>query len=320
MATQIFHLDLFEMLPILFIRIQVRRVGRELLQVNISRATSLQKFSHQSAAVNWGTIPDHQQLAANPTPQVEEERDTFGARQRLRSRQRIESPFRCNPAHHRQVIARDERMQDRRLTSRRVGPDHAGQQIKTGFVYQDDVPALMTRFFLSSFQVSARHCVIFPSSRWRARSIGFCGVQSNSFKSFGTWWLWYETPNSNSITRATRAAVQTSPRKPYASAPWDKNSGSSCFCSEESFGVAPLRGRARNPLSPYSCTRRIHWLTAPFVTPKASAISSCVQPSRLSSSARHRRCSFQSTARVFLIVIPAFLSKSGRFSYQCVAQ
>lgn len=311
---------MFEMLPNLFVRIQVRRVRRKLLQMNIACATSRQKFFHQGTAVNWGTIPDHQQLAANPTPQVEEKRDALGARQRFCPRQRIESPLRRNPAHHRQVIACEKRVQDRCLPPRRVSLDNARQQIKAGFVNQNKGAAFAARFFLSSFQTSARHCTIFPSSRWRACSSGFCGVQSSSFKSFGTWWLWYETPNSVAITQATRAAVQTSPRKPYASAPWDKNSGSRCFCSGVSLGVAPFRGRACKPSSPYSCTRCIHWLMAPFVTPKASAISSCVQPSRLSSSARHRRSSFQSTARVFFVVMPAFLSRSGRFSYQCVAQ
>src|SRR2546421_12377586 len=38
-------------------------------------------------------------------------------------------------------------------------------------------------------------------------------------------------------------------------------------------------------------------------TPRASAISSCVQPARLSSNARYRRLSFQSGMRIFLVLM-----------------
>jgi len=100
------------------------------------------------------------------------------------------------------------------------------------------------------------------------------------------------------MTQATRAQVQTSPRNPYASAPRTKNSGNKAKSAFESWGAAPLWGRECKAASPPSWTAFIHLLTAILVTPGASATSACVQPSRLSSSARNRRISFQSGVRM----------------------
>lgn len=81
---------------------------------------------------------------------------------------------------------------------------------------------------------------------------------------------------------------------PYASAPWHRNSGSSCFCSAESLGTAPGNGRANKPSGPCWRAADNHWLTAPLVTPKNSAISHRRQPCWSSVQARKRRDSFQS--------------------------
>jgi hypothetical protein len=54
----------------------------------------------------------------------------------------------------------------------------------------------------------------------------------------------------------------------------------------------------------------INLLTAAFVTPSASAISSWVQPSFLSSSARKRRISFQSGLRIGLEVMFQILTQA----------
>src|SRR5215510_10661135 len=68
---------------------------------------------------------------------------------------------------------------------------------------------------------------------------------------------------------------------------WTRASSSSGV----SFGGAPVRRRECKASLPPSCTAFIHLLTAAFVTPSASASSSWVQPSFLSSSARKRRIS-----------------------------
>src|SRR2546423_2387072 len=304
-ATQVSHLDMFEMLPYAFIWVQIGRISWQLLQMDKMRSPIRQKRFDLVAAMNRRTIPHHQQLASNHPSHVTQERDALDARQWTPTSQRKELTARRNPAHHRQMIARHKRVQHWRHTTWRISSDHCGQQVEARFINKDRRLLLAPRFFFKSGQVSSRHSMIFSSSRWAARSIGFCGVQSKTFNNRETWSLWYVTENSRAITCAMRRHVQTSPRKPYASAPCDKNSGIIFSWSLVSFGVAPLCGRACKLSMPCFCTAVIHWLTATFVTPKASAISCCVQPSRLSSSARQRRISFQLGVRVLVVTIPA---------------
>src|SRR5215203_1612882 len=99
------------------------------------------------------------------------------------------------------------------------------------------------------------------------------------------------------MTVATRLAVQTSPRKPNASAPCASNPGSCARCSAVSFGSAPGRGRLFRAVTPPARPRRIHWLTAPAVTPSASAIFCWLQPFAFNAHARSRRSSRHSFAR-----------------------
>jgi len=94
----------------------------------------------------------------------------------------------------------------------------------------------------------------------------------------------------------TGAQVQSSPRNLYASAPWDKNSGSNRNSLAVSFGGLCPGGLARQAVSDLSILT-IHWLTAAFETPKASAISLCFHPCSFSSKARLRRASSQSLKR-----------------------
>jgi len=51
--------------------------------------------------------------------------------------------------------------------------------------------------------------------------------------------------------------------------------------------------RALSAASPPSLPALIHWLTAPLVTPNASAICFCGQPAWYNTQARIRRSSFQ---------------------------
>jgi hypothetical protein len=178
------------------------------------------------------------------------------------------------------------------LSAWRVGADQSRQEIKPRFVYKDNGAPFDVRLFFSSGHTSIRHCLITASSRWVARSRGICGVQSRRFNSRETCALWYEMPNPSQITIATRAQVQNSPRKPYASAPWDSSSGIICKWSDVSLTGPVGLGLARHASQPWARASATHWLTAAAETPKASAISHCFHPYYLSSSARLRRPSF----------------------------
>jgi hypothetical protein len=167
---------------------------------------------------------------------------------------------------------------------------------------------------LSSGQTVTRHSWMRASSRWRARVRGICGVQHTALSKRETWALWYETPNSWRIMAATRAQVHTSPRKPYAWAPWLKRSGSRCSCWPLSLSGPWRCGLARQGSTPGVPGVLTHWLTAASETSKAYAISRCFHPSALSSRARLRRASLQSFGRVCLpSMLPFYTPKNLSF-------
>src|SRR5215210_4005844 len=107
------------------------------------------------------------------------------------------------------------------------------------------------------------------------------------------------------MTTATLSHVHASPLKPCAWAPRTNSSGNLARWSSLRRDGAPGGGLCLKPSTPSSLARFIHWLTAPSLTPKASAICACFQPRSFSSKARKRLPSRQSLAwldNVFSIV------------------
>src|SRR5918994_2342267 len=107
------------------------------------------------------------------------------------------------------------------------------------------------------------------------------------------------------ITIATLSQVHTSPLKSCAWAPWANSSGNLARWSSLRRDGAPGGGLCLKASAPLSLARFIHWLTAPSVTPRASAICVCFQPCSFNSKARKRLPSRQLLAwldKVFSIV------------------
>ena len=100
------------------------------------------------------------------------------------------------------------------------------------------------------------------------------------------------------------------PRKPYASVPRSNSSGSLSRCSSLKRDCGPGGGLRIRSSTPSSFAVFIHWLTAPLVTPKASAISRYFQPLRLSSKVLRRRPSRQSVAWLDSLFSVRSLSRS----------
>ena len=260
--------------------------------MNLLRSTGCQVRSYVPF-MNGRAIPDHQQFARYVGQQMPEKDHTIKAGQCLITHHRVKAAVHRDPAHHRHMIAGIRPPQDWCLSARCVRSRDPRQEIKPRFVHTHNSPAFSARLFLSSGQTSMRHGSIIASSRWAARWMGICGVQRKVFNNRETWALWYETPHASQITVATRAQVQNWPRNPYASAPWDKNSGIKRRWASVSF-IGPVGlGLARHASTPCSRTCASHWLTAAGETANASAISRCFHPCCLSSNARFRRASFQ---------------------------
>ena len=93
--------------------------------------------------------------------------------------------------------------------------------------------------------------------------------------------------------------------------PCASNTGICARCSAVSFGAAPRRGRRFKASSPPSRPRRIHWLTAPAVTPNASAIFCWLHPFAFKAQARSRRSSRHSFARPVSCAIPQRTAQFG---------
>src|SRR4028119_1463958 len=70
--AQITQLHMLELLPYTLIRIQVRRVRRQLLQMK-ELSTTCREEGLYFTLVNGRTIPDHQHLAAQVPPQMLQE-------------------------------------------------------------------------------------------------------------------------------------------------------------------------------------------------------------------------------------------------------
>jgi hypothetical protein len=236
--------------------------------------------------------------------------------ERLIANHCIQLSTHCDTAHGSQVIPRLDAVQNRCLATGRIGAHQARQQIEPGFIHKNNRVAVPQRLFLSSGHTVTRHSWMRASSRWIARVMGICGVQRRVLSKRETCALWYEMPNSWRMTAATRPQVHTSPRKPYAWAPWLKRSGSKCSCWQLSLSGPWRCGLARHGSMPGAPTAVTHWLTAASETSKAYAISRCFQPSALSSRARLRRASLQSFGHACLRFMLQFY-KSQNLSFEC---
>ena len=313
-TTDVSQLHMLEVLPDSLCRIQLRRIGRQLLKVNVSGSS----ISHKPGdlfTVDRRAVPHNQQLALPLILDMLQEAHTIQTRQRSLASQRQEVAVHRNPAHHRQMSVAQERFDDRRLCSRRVGSDHSGQQVKARFINKENGQAIFARLFFNSGQTSMRQQEMAFSSRRSSLSAGSCGVHFKALSKRETCALWYETENSSRITSATRAHVQSWPRKPYASAPCDRRSGMSLLCSSANRATLCPRVLARQASRPSLCLAAIQRLTAASETPKAWAMARPVHPCSWRSKARLRRASRQSLNFVLLRLM-ALLYRAAELNFQ----
>src|ERR671917_703777 len=296
LATPVLQFHPLQIVPNPLGWVQLWRIAGKLLQVNPVSSVSSQVLLYQPAAVDGSSIPQHQQLPHNMLPQVLEEPNHILPSVGPLLDHQVQLAFWGDTAHHRQVVSAQGSTNEGGLAHWGIGPHHPRQQVEPSLVHKDQSPALLYRLFLIWGQPSSFHRWMTASFRWVARCTGFWRLQPPAFKMRPTWAGSYETPNRSRIRVATLGWVQTSPWKPKASAPWARSSSSWPRCSGERRGPGPGGGRWRKPATPSSLTRFRHWLTAPWVTPRASAISCCFQPFWCSSQARRRRPSRQLVA------------------------
>jgi len=165
-----------------FCRIQLRRIARQLLQLQALRPSVSQELFDRFSTVDRRSIPDHQQLALNLRQQMfQEDHDVHATICPLLTLGEHLSTHR-DAADRRDVLVAQRDTQNRRLANRSVGAHHAGQEREARLIYPDNGSPVGCRPFFSAGQRCAYQAAIFASSRWVARRIGFCGLQRSAFR------------------------------------------------------------------------------------------------------------------------------------------
>jgi hypothetical protein len=176
-ATQVPQLDPFELLPNALVRIQLRGIRGQALQMEPLGRSVGQELFDEMAAVNGGAIPDNDHTTGDlPQHMLQEGYHVLRIEGALLDVE-IEFSLRGDGADGREMITRPPLPQDGSLAHRGIGADDTGQGIKPRFVYEQDCLLLRLRPFLRAGQVSSRQWAIAASSRCRARRAGFCGLQ-----------------------------------------------------------------------------------------------------------------------------------------------
>src|SRR5664279_2631844 len=80
--------------------------------------------------------------------QLFQEMNAIRAVQRIVSGHRKQPTLRCHSTHYRQMVVGLEDWQDGRFSTRSIGSDDGGQEIKARFVHKNKDSMLQARFFL----------------------------------------------------------------------------------------------------------------------------------------------------------------------------
>ena len=137
LTAEIAHLDVLEMPPDAFFRIQLRRIAGEALEMDPLSRPVAQILPDGFAAVDRRAIPDDQQLARDMALQVIQEADHLGARDRRLVDLEVQPALEPDRPDHRTMIAAERVMQDRRLAPRRVAAHHRGQKIEAALIEEE---------------------------------------------------------------------------------------------------------------------------------------------------------------------------------------
>lgn len=173
-TTNILELDAFEQIPDAFLRVEFWGVSRQLLQMNPCGSTFPEIIFDWLAAMNGGSVPDHEQLASNLTREQLQEANHIGTFVGVVLVLHDDLSFGGDAAHHRKMIACQLHFQDGRLADRCIGPHKHRQEIKRRLIHKDYRPVFLRSLFFRAGHRSAFQAAMAASSRWLAFSMGFC--------------------------------------------------------------------------------------------------------------------------------------------------
>src|SRR5487761_30001 len=284
--------------PHLFHRINLRCVGRQLLQVQ-PWFESLDGFTNMVAFVHVAAVPNDDDSLRDCTHQhlqvcrrslvvvvsvwqcLEEEP------QRLPTSRR--PPIGTG---HRHLFSMPSALpQNGPLAARSPGPTNQRSHQEPTFINEDHPYTLRTRFFLSRCQSAATQAAIASSFRSRGTRSGFWHENPRTVSQRGRYRALKTILHSCRINSAIRAALQSSVANPKSVAGSDNQRRTIFSCVRVSFAGRPHGICAAKPDQPSRRKARIQRRTERASTPRKSATSSELNPSKTRCTANRRRCS-----------------------------
>lgn len=186
LTADVAEFDALEVVPDALIRVEVRGVARQRLQLDATGTAVCQEVLDGLAAMDGRAVPDDQQLAGDVAEQMLEEAHDIRALERPLLHQHEQSIVRGDGTDDREMIATQWEREDRRLPAWGVGADRAREQVEARFIDPDDRPPLPVGPLFRAGHRSVSHASIAASLRWLARSIGFWTLQPAARRSLPT--------------------------------------------------------------------------------------------------------------------------------------
>ena len=173
-STKVLEFASLEQIPHPFLWVQLRSIARQSLQMDAFGTPLRQKILDRLTAVDGSPIPDNQQVARDlAQEQLQETHDIWplvGGTLDMHDQAYIHG----EATNGREMITGQFDLQQRRLSDWSIGPHRHWEQLKSRLVYKDDGALFRCGLFFSSTERCARHSLMAASSRWLARSTGFC--------------------------------------------------------------------------------------------------------------------------------------------------
>jgi hypothetical protein len=189
-ATHIAEFDALEVLPEALTRIEFRGISREAFRLDAWRGAVGEEVLDDTTAMNGCPIPNEHEPAWHLTQEALQKRDDVFRGHGAVLTVKIQLPLWGDRADGREMVTGPPLAHDRGLARRGVGADDTGQGIKARSVDEEDGLLLGLRPFVRAGHLSPRQRVMAPSSRWRARRAGFCGLRHSALRKrpTGTGW------------------------------------------------------------------------------------------------------------------------------------
>src|ERR671918_758765 len=143
LTDDILQLHSLQVIPDSLIRVQLRSVGRQLLQVDSLPGRAGQKSFDLMAAMDGVAIPDDQQLHRDVGGQVLEEAGRILAPEGTVLHSGVQPAMGGNATNHREMVPAEGCPEHRSPALGSIGLDHQGQQVAAALVYEDDGPAYL---------------------------------------------------------------------------------------------------------------------------------------------------------------------------------